>query len=248
MTVFIGVTTVWSEETWGELDDQPGGILYNPVQYSNAMYDCNAVPLLIALPTGITGEVEQKRVAGNILDRLSGLFISGGGGNRKYKAPDMPGLEKQQPQRHSFEATLLQEAWKRQMPVVGACRGHQMIVEALGGKIKSDTVCDHQQQKDQKTAHCIKIEKGSKLAGIIGAEDWEVNSLHCQVAESAPEGFMVSARSPEGYIEAIEAEGSAFWIGFQFHPEAMYSFDPKAKKIIEAFIRAAEDYETRQMK
>lgn len=245
MPVSIGVTTVWSAETWGEMDDQPGGILYNPVQYSNVLYDLNAIPLLIPLPTGFEEKGDYNRTAGQVLNRLSGLFMSGGGGNRKYKAPDMPGLEEQQPLRHSFETALLKEAWKRQMPVIGACRGHQMIVEALGGKIKKDTVGGHQQKEDQKTAHVIKIEKDSKLAGIIGAEDWEVNSLHCQVAESAPEGFVVSARSPEGYIEAIEAEGSTFWIGFQFHPEAMYSFDNNALKILEAFVRAAEDYESR---
>jgi len=242
LKTLIGVTTVWSIETRGAEKENPGGILYNPAHYSNALYQAGGLPVLIAPPVLENDSATLEALAGSILDKLAGLYFSGGGGTRLFKAPDMPGLEKQQPVRYRFETMLIKEACKRNMPMIGACRGHQMIVEALGGKIKRDTVTGHQQKDEDKILHPVQIEKTSRLEKLIGKESWPVNSLHCQVAEKAPPGFIVSARSPEGYIEAIEAEGPVFQMGFQFHPEIMCEFDPLAKGLIGSFVAAAEDY------
>lgn len=242
MSALIGVTTVWSMETWGEMADHPGGILYNPVQYSNALYQSGGLLCLIAPPTEIRDNLALQKIVEHTLDHVSALFFSGGGGNRRFKAPDMPGLEKQQPLRYNFEKMLIQEAWKRQMPVLAACRGHQMIVEALGGNIKEETVTGHQQKEEEKTAHSVRITEDSRLASLVKTASWEVNSMHCQVAETAPPQFIVTARSPEGYIEAIEATGPVFWMSFQFHPEAMYTFDSTARSVLKAFVGAAEDH------
>lgn len=246
MTALIGVTTVWSMETWGEVDDQPGGILYSPVQYHNALYNSGGLPVLVAPPTLALNDEDLQAVAKKTADSLYAFFFSGGGGNRRFKNGDMPNLEEQQPQRYKFEAMLIREAWKRKMPVIGACRGHQMIIEALGGKIKGETVSGHQQDEKAKTGHGIKIAAGSKLASLVGSLNWTVNSMHCQVAEEVPAHFQVSARSPEGYIEAVEAEEPHFWMGFQFHPEAMVVFDEAARAVIKAFVDAAEEYGKRR--
>ena len=242
MIVLIGVTTAWSVETWGVQKEHPGGILYNPAHYSNAIYQNGGLPFLIAPPLGIEDELKLQTIVEQTLDHLGGLFFSGGGGTKRFKASDMPGLEEQQPLRYCFEKMLIQEAYKRRMPFIGACRGHQMIIESLGGKIKNDTVGDHQQKYEQKTAHRVQIKSSTLLEKLTGLDAWEVNSMHCQVAEEAPPGFIVSARSPEGYIEAIEADGIDFHMGFQFHPEVMCEFDPRAQALIRSFIEAAADY------
>ncbi len=242
MTVLIGVTTAWSIETWGEQAEHPGGILYNPAHYSNAIYQNGGVPFLIASPVKFEDDGELQSIVKQILDRLSAIYFSGGGGTKRFKAPDMPGLEEQQPLRFRFEKMLILEAYKRNMPFIGACRGHQTILESLGGKIKKDTVADHQQDNGLKTSHKVQINKGTRLEKLINLNTWEVNSMHCQIAEEAPPGFIVSARSPEGYIEAIEADGEVFQMGFQFHPEVMCEFDQQARTLIRAFIKAAEDY------
>ncbi len=242
MPALIGITTAWSSETWGKMDNQPEGIFYAPVQYSNAIYQHGGLPGLITPPTKIEDTTELQQIIEQTLDNFSALFFAGGGGMRRFKAPDMPNLKEQQPLRYNFEIMLLKEAWKRKMPVIGACRGHQMIVEALGGTIREKTVAGHQQSEKQQTTHQVQVTKGSRLAALIGAEQWTVNSMHCQVAETAPPHFVVSARSPEGYIEAIEASDPVFWMGFQFHPEAMYLFDPAAQAVLRAFVEAAKSY------
>jgi putative glutamine amidotransferase len=242
LTVLIGVSTAWSIETWGEKEEHPGGILYNPAHYSNAIYQNGGLPFLIAPPVKVEDEGVLQSIIEHILDHLSGLYFSGGGGTKRFKAPDMPGLEEQQPLRFRFEKMLILEAYKRKMPFIGACRGHQMILESLGGKIKKDTVTDHQQKDDEKTSHRVQINKNSRLNKLIDLQTWEVNSMHCQIAEETPPGFIVSARSLEGYIEAIEADGEVFQMGFQFHPEVMCEFDQKARTLIRAFIEAAENY------
>jgi len=245
MPVLIGVTTAWSIETWGEEADKPGGIFYNPVHYTNVLYEHGALPFLVVPPVEIKKDEDLQAMAELTLDSVDALFMSGGGGNRRFKAPDMPGLREQQPVRYHYETMLLKEAWKRRMPVIGACRGHQMMIETFGGSIKRETVTGHQFDDYSKTAHPVSITPGSRLVSLVHDENWAVNSMHCQVAETAPESFKVTARSPEGYIEAIEAEDSVFWIGFQFHPEIMSAFDPRAKAIIKAFVQEAKLYSKR---
>ncbi len=242
MAALIGVTSVWSLETKGEDRENPGGYFYNPADYSNALFYSGGLPVLITPPVVKDSNQEIQAIVESILNGLSGLYLSGGGGTKRFKAPEMPGLEEQQPSRYRFEKMLIAEAWKRKMPVIGSCRGHQMIIEVLGGKIKPETINGHQQKNEDKLAHEINITPGSQLEQLTGLQNWKVNSMHCQVAEKAPPGFLVSAISPEGYIEAVEAENSAFWLGFQFHPEIMYSFDPHARKIINAFSKAVKNY------
>jgi putative glutamine amidotransferase len=242
LTVLIGVPTTWSIETWGKQAEHPGGILYNPAHYSNAIYQNGGLPFLIAPPVKVADDRALQVIVEQTLAHLGGLYFTGGGGNKRFKAPDMPNLEEQQPVRFRFEKMLIVEAYKRKMPFIGSCRGHQTILESLGGKIGKDTVTDHQQKDEEKTSHRIEINGNTRLNEITGLNAWEVNSLHCQVAEEAPPGFIVSARSPEGYIEAIEAESEVFQMGFQFHPEVMCEFDQKARTLIRAFIEAAEEY------
>lgn len=241
MPALIGITTAWSVETWGEMKGQPGGILYNSTRYSSAIYQNGGLPVLLAPPIEEHDEFPGK-IAESILDRVSALFFSGGGGTRRFKSADMPGLSQQQPVRYHFEKLLLQLAWQRQMPVIGACRGHQMMVEAMGGKIQAATVAGHHQKDENRTAHPVEINTESRLASLVMKKNWDVNSMHCQVAEKVPPDFMVTALSPEGYIEAMEAASDIFWMGFQFHPEIMCAFDQTARRIIKAFIGAAEDY------
>lgn len=242
MTVLIGITTAWSIETWGEMSEHPGGILYNPAHYGNAIYQNGGIPFLIAPPVKVADDQALQVIVEQTLTHLSGLYFSGGGGTKRFKAPDMPGLEEQQPVRYRFEKMMIIEAYKRKMPFIGACRGHQTIIESLGGKLKKDTVTDHQQKDEEKTSHKVQINKGTRLEKLIDLDTWVVNSMHCQIAEEAPHSFVVSAQSPEGYIEAIEADSDVFQMGFQFHPEVMCEFDQRARALIRAFLKAAEEY------
>ena len=242
MALLIGVSAAWSNETWGEEAANPHGYVYTGKPYTDVIYRCGAVPVVLAPPLdGAPGEALFKAVEA-VLDRVGGLILSGGGGATRFKPENMPGLQEQQPLRYLYETALLREARRRRLPLLGFCRGHQMIAEVAGGIIKREPVAGHQQDPAEKTAHSVELLPGSRLAEIIGARRWEVNSYHCQVVETAPPGFAVCARSPEGWIEAIEAvDRNLFWLGCQFHPELMIDADPKARRIFDHFIAAAKN-------
>ncbi len=242
MDVLIGLTSAWSVETWGD-PIRPGGNIYTGKAYTEVIYRCGALPVILGPPLGQYSAGVEQTMLEAVLNRIGGLIFTGGGHARRFKAGDMPGLAGQQPLRYRFEALLIREAWKRGIPVLGMCRGHQMIAEVLGGRIKEQTVPGHVQDDEQAlAAHAVNIIPKTKLAQICAETVWEVNSFHCQVVAEPPPGFVVSAYSAERYIEAIEARGNPFWLGFQFHPELMFDEDEKARRIFRTFVEAAREY------
>lgn len=241
MSLLIGVTSAWSNETWGEEASNPQGYIYTDKAYAEVVYRSGAVPFLLAPPLEAVAVEELPQVITAMADQVSGLIFTGGGSARRFKPDNMPTLQEQQPLRYRFEAHLIKEAWRRRMPVLGFCRGHQMIAAVLGGEMRIESISGHQQKPDTRSAHSVDLLPGSRLAGLMEADKWEVNSYHCQVVAAAPPGFQVCARSPEGWVEAMEAAGP-FWFGFQFHPEMMFDDDKKARRLFQSFIKAADAY------
>jgi putative glutamine amidotransferase len=230
-------------ETWGD-PPRPGGYIYTDKAYTGAVYGCGALPLVLVPPLERYAGEEQGAVEA-FLDRLGGLILTGGGGARRFKAEELPGLAGQQPLRYCFESLLIREAWRRGMPVLGMCRGHQMMAEVMGGTIQKQTVEGHVQEEQALTAHSVELVPGTRLARLCAAGRWEVNSFHRQVVAEVPPGFVVAARSAEGLIEAMEPREGPFWLGFQFHPELLFDEDEMARRIFRSFVQAAEEYLTK---
>ena len=148
--------------------------------------------------------------------------------------------------RSRWEDTLLKKAYALDMPILGACCGHQMMTEALGGALHKDFFPSHRQTNPRhKGHHMVRLTPGSLLGSIAGEEDWFVNSLHTQKTEIARAGFIVSARTENGDVEAIESTEKTFVIGTQFHPEMMI-YDARAEKLLQAYIAAAKAYSERR--
>ena len=153
----------------------------------------------------------------------------------KQKLP----LYEQQPVRSEWEDCLLKKAYELDIPVLGACRGHQMITVALGGSLDKDFYPPHRQtQPYHEGHHTVKIAEGSLLDKLAGTEDWFVNSIHTQKVETAPPGFIISARTEDGSAEAVESTEKTFFLGTQFHPELMPE-NPRSQAIFRGFIAAA---------
>lgn len=238
MKPIIGITCAWSVETWGD-SLEGGGYYYVGKPYVEAISRYGGIPLLIC------PEYEEKidELINDILNRVQGLLFSGGGDTRRFLSSQLPTLKEQQPKRYYFESQLLKAAWERKIPVIGICRGHQMIAEVFGGSIAEKTVDGHKQNlPGYEPWHEVIVEKESKIHTIIRKEKWFVNSFHKQVVGEIPKGFKVVMKTSEGVIEGIEACGHPFFMGFQFHPEELAPKDETAQLIFKEFINVTKKY------
>lgn len=189
----------------------------------------------------------NKRSIESLLDILDGLLLSGGGDLDPlfFGEEPLPVTGEVDPQRDVFELELTRHALKRGLPILGICRGMQVLNVAAGGTIsqdislKFDSFYKHSQQAPRwYPTHSIKLEKGTLAAQIIGEEKIRVNSFHHQcIGEVAP-GFIVSARSNDGVEEIIEFEDwDKYIIGVQFHPENMWRRNPVFLELFFALVR-----------
>lgn len=236
MKPIIGISCAWSEETWGPTA-AAGGYDYVGRGYVEAIYRAGGIPVLIP-PVADEADLEEYALA--TLKTVDGLYFSGGGNVTKRKSIDeIPTLYEQQPTRARWEDYLLKLAYKEDVPTLGVCRGYQMMAVAFGGEIDTVRLPEHKQTVPfDQGIHDVSIAAGSVLAQIVGEERWHVNSIHVERVKRVPDGFAAVAWADDGSIEALEAQGKAFFMGTQFHPELMPD-DPLAQRVINAFVKVA---------
>ena len=182
---------------------------------------------------------------------IDGLLLTGGGDIHpdNFGEPYHPTLKYVDEARDALEIPLCQEAIEADLPVLGICRGIQVMSVAMEGSLYQDIHAEyrqdaliHTQVDDEDSRHEIEI-IDSRLSKIVGKEIDEVNSSHHQAVKDKGEGFVVTAYSTEdGIIEAIENPSKRFVLGVQYHPERMTKtpeFREHRRKLFEAFITAA---------
>lgn len=237
MKPVVGISCAWSGET--KFRDMHARLFNHvDVRYQEAVYRYGGIPAILPPPQG--EEPDLDAYAEEYLSRVDALYFAGGcgGGIRPADGRMLP-LYEQQPVRSKWEDCLIRHAYAADVPTIGACRGHQMIAQALGGTIDPVTYPEHLQKvPDHEGWHTVLMEADSRLSGIAGAEPWFVNSLHSQIVKEVPEGFRVSARTETGLVEAMESTEKRFFMSTQFHPEMML-FDERAKRYLAAFLAAA---------
>ena len=165
---------------------------------------------------------------GELLDRLDGIIFSGGGDINPLLLGEEPikELHSITPERDQQELLLARLAYDRQIPMLGICKGIQIINAALGGTLYQDIHTQmegirikHSQDQDRRyPSHQVTISRGSILEKIFGTE-LAVNSFHHQACKSAAPGLKVTAMSSDGVIEAIESDEFKSIMGVQWHPE-----------------------------
>ena len=172
------------------------------------------------------------------LDRIDGLLLSGGADlNPLYVGEEpIPALHSINARRDLCELLLIRLAYDRQIPILGICRGIQMMAAALDGSIWQDLesaelpepaetseavrLLKHSQDLDRSVAsHTVKTAEGSLLRSIMGDEILYVNSFHHQAVRNPGPHLRVSATAPDGVIEAIESSEHKSLLGVQWHPE-----------------------------
>lgn len=208
------------------------------IDYTKGVIEGGGIPIII--PT--TGNIEVIKEQLKLLD---GLILSGGPDiNPIYYGEDFK--EKMgviSPERDDNEIKILKEFLETGKPILGICRGHQLLNVYFGGTLYQDlsyfnteTLKHRQDFYPELEVHKIFIEKDSILGKLYG-ESIKTNSFHHQAIQNLGEGFKIIAKSSDGVIEAIEKENHKFCLGIQWHPEMMVARGNKSMvKIFELFI------------
>jgi putative glutamine amidotransferase len=158
--------------------------------------------------------------------RLDGLVIGGGDdiGAEIYGGQVIPDV-RIDPERDRLELDLLEVALPAGIPVLGICRGSQMINVALGGSLHTDIYAVYEQAPKMRTVlpkKRITITSGTMLDRILCCNPCHVNALHHQSVDRLGKGLRVAAEDEAGIVQAIESETAAFLLGVQWHPELLF--------------------------
>lgn len=218
------------------------GILSVATENIQAVAAFGGVP--IVLPN-IVGNVEL------IAEKMDGLFLTGGGDIDPTLFGEEPhvGLGSITPERDTFEIAIIKKMLELNKPILGICRGAQILNIAVGGDMYQDIhlqieskLLQHSQQAPLwHASHFVQVMKGTILSEITQIEKFKVNSFHHQANRSVPTGFEVSAVSSDGIMEAFESKNHKFVMGVQWHPEyLLLKNDSISAAILSAFIDACE--------
>jgi gamma-glutamyl-gamma-aminobutyrate hydrolase PuuD len=211
----IGVSTYSEQASWG-IWKAAAAVL--PYDYISALADAGSVPLLLA-PVG--GD-EEARAAVSVLDAL---VLTGGPDiePRRYGAEPHPRTVDWRPERDVWEVALLDAALERDIPVLGVCRGVQLLNVALGGTLRQHVPEDagHGGHRPAPTVYgTVKVELDpDALPGRLLGPSAEVPCYHHQSIDRLGRGLTVTGRAADGTVEAVELAGREFVCGVQWHPE-----------------------------
>jgi putative glutamine amidotransferase len=217
-TPLIGLSTYRSP---AQMDGYDTDFVALPAQYLEAITRGGGVGVLIP-PQPLT-----EKDAWRILKGLDGLVICGGWDiePQRYGQEPSPRMEATDPLRDATEDTLLGVALQLDMPVVGICRGAQMLNVHLGGTLHQHvpdvTGSDiYRKPGGLFTREEMSLEPGSTLATIFDNDRSVPGPVqHHQAIDQVAEGLVVTARGPDGIVQGVEAPGKTFCVAVQWHPE-----------------------------
>ncbi|MEG1131510.1 MAG: gamma-glutamyl-gamma-aminobutyrate hydrolase family protein [Romboutsia sp.] len=209
--------------------------------YVQSVAMCKAIPYIV--PMVYDDEIIKAQV-----ENIDALILSGGHDVNPLNWGEEPHqkLGGILPKRDTYDFKLLQFALEMKKPILGICRGEQVINVFGGGSLYQDLslidecyVKHNQQHLSNVATHTANIKEGTKLYEILGEKEIHVNSFHHLAANKIANGYIVSATSKDGVIEAIEKEGDDFVIGVQWHPEMMTKDYPIMQKLFQALVNEA---------
>ena len=211
--------------------------------YLQALLRAGAAPILIP-------HITDHHLLRAIYDRMDGLLLPGGEdvaparyGEVPHEKCGTPSLE-----RDETELTLVRWAVEEAKPLLAICRGIQVLNVALEGSLYQDiqTQIPGAARHDWSPgyprtlrSHGVVCTEGSRLASIVGSPSLEVNSLHHQALKALAPGLEITARAPDGVVEAVELPGHPFALGVQWHPEELAAEDSQSQALFAALVEAS---------
>lgn len=216
-------------------------IYCNNRAYVHAVEDAGGIPVLIPMLNDIS-------VLEALLSRLDGLLLSGGGDvdSVRYNEDARPMLGSVDTQLDELEFTLVQWALQANMPILGVCRGMQLLNVAFGGSLYQDLgeeypgVIEHCRRELPRNTliHNIHVATGSRMEKILGTNELWINSLHHQANKAPGANVYVSGRAEDDVAELLEVPDYRFVMGIQGHPEEIYTQEAACARLFSAFITA----------
>nr|BBH93902.1 gamma-glutamyl-gamma-aminobutyrate hydrolase [Thermogemmatispora argillosa] len=213
----------------------------NNRSYVHAIEDAGGVPVLIPL-------MHDLSALETLLSRLDGLLLPGGQDiqPRRYGEEPHPRLGDTDPALDEFELTLAHWALRAEKPILGICRGMQLLNVALGGTLYQDLESQYagslrhmnQDLPRSQVIHRVLVEPGTCLAAITGEREFWANSIHHQAVKEPGKGVRIAARAEDGVVEAIEVPTKRFVLALQCHPEEIYRQVPACARVFSAFVQA----------
>lgn len=208
--------------------------------YMQGVEQAGGVPVMLPL-TRDRGELERLAAA------CDGFLLTGGQdvAPALYGGADPGRCGELCPERDAMETALLALARAQDKPVLGICRGIQLLNAALGGTLWQDlpTQCpsevDHHQSGNYASPiHTVALQPGTPLAELLGSAPLPVNSLHHQAVRTLAPGLAPMAVAPDGIVEAVYEPGRTFVWAVQWHPEFSWQTDANSRAIFRAFVDA----------
>jgi len=211
----IGICSYLETVRWGAWEDRAAMV---PAGYLGAVQ--RAGGLAVLLPP----DREATRDPDPVLDLLDGLVLAGGADvdPATYGASALPTTDAPNEERDAFELALARRALERDLPLLGVCRGMQVMNVAAGGTLHQHLDSPlHRRALGQFVDHEVRLQEGSLAARAAGETVHPSKSHHHQAVDALGEGFVVTGRSPQdGLPEAIEDPARRYALGVQWHPEA----------------------------
>lgn len=208
--------------------------------YMKGIQEAGGLPVMLPL----TAEQADIRQMGETMD---GFLFTGGHdlSPELYGEKALPQCGERCPERDAMEKELLLTALELDKPILGICRGIQLINGVLGGTLYQDLPAQHPSPIQHHQAppydipvHRVEIRGGTPLWDLLHKKELSVNSYHHQAIKELSSRLQVMAVSEDGLTEAVWMEGKRFVWAVQWHPEFSYRKDPDSRKIFEAFVKS----------
>ncbi|MBQ9307235.1 MAG: gamma-glutamyl-gamma-aminobutyrate hydrolase family protein, partial [Clostridia bacterium] len=210
--------------------------------YADGVLKAGALPVMLPL-------TDDEDVLEEYIARCDGFLFAGGPDvdPAYYNETVHPKCGRITAPRDTLEIRLMRSLLALQKPVLGICRGIQVMNVVMGGTLYqdlnseyADVQCEHMQRLEEYVpVHRVDVTPHSRLHEITGNTSLTVNSLHHQAVKTVGKGLTVCAVSEDGLVEGLEVEGHPFFLGVQWHPERMFTRDSASLALFEGLIQAS---------
>lgn len=208
--------------------------------YARAIECSGGVPFVLPY-------VDSNEAIEDFIVLCDGFFFTGGADidPQSYGEARSPHCGESQPNRDALELRVFKKAIKTQKPILGVCRGAQLVNVALGGTLyqdlpseRSGNVAHRQAEPKDAPSHDVSVLADTPLYRLIGKARMRANSFHHQAIKQLGAGLAVMATADDGVIEAVYLQGQRYLRAYQWHPERIYEADLQNKHLFDDFVSA----------